>query len=420
MEESSEIDFDSASENIVSDAIEDPIALDNSFTSSFTENNENSSHSSIDFDLPKNISSVIKVIGVGGGGSNAVNYMIKEGIKGVDFIICNTDAQALEKGQAPTKLQLGMSITEGLGAGENPSVGEKAALESEHEIHSILQNNTKMVFITAGMGGGTGTGAAPVIAEIAKELGALTVAVVTKPFNFEGQKRKAAAEQGIAELVEEVDSLITIPNQKLMDILGRKTSMEEAFAKADDILKGAVQGISDIIMKPGYINVDFADVKTVMSEKGIAMMGTGQSSADERGIDAASQAVSSELLEDIELKDARGILVNITAKSPTMADFDEVDSVIRDFTADDATIIYGTVMEDSMDEEELLVTVVATGVNQKTATLAVDNSKRATVKLNPVGLETHKIDQSVESGGTSSAEDIDFLDVPTFMRKQVD
>ena len=270
------------------------------------------------------------------------------------------------------------------------------------------------------MGGGTGTGAAPVIAEIAKELGALTVAVVTKPFNFEGQKRKAAAEQGIAELVEEVDSLITIPNQKLMDILGRKTSMEEAFAKADDILKGAVQGISDIIMKPGYINVDFADVKTVMSEKGIAMMGTGQSSADERGIDAASQAVSSELLEDIELKDARGILVNITAKSPTMADFDEVDSVIRDFTADDATIIYGTVMEDSMDEDELLVTVVATGVNQKSATIAVDNSKRATVQLNPVGLDTPKIGQSVESGGTSSAEDIDFLDVPTFMRKQVD
>jgi cell division protein FtsZ len=205
-----------------------------------------------------------------------------------------------------------------------------------------------------------------------------------------------------------------------MDILGRKTSMEEAFAKADDILKGAVQGISDIIMKPGYINVDFADVKTVMSEKGIAMMGTGQSSADERGIDAASQAVSSELLEDIELKDARGILVNITAKSPTMADFDEVDSVIRDFTADDATIIYGTVMEDSMDEEELLVTVVATGVNQKTATLAVDNSRKATVQLNPVGLDTPKINQTVQSGGTSSAEDIDFLDVPTFMRKQVD
>ena len=361
----------------------------------------------------------IKVIGVGGAGGHAVIHMINHEIQGAEFICANTDSQALDRAKGSTILKLGDNVTRGLGAGADPQVGKAAAERDRAAIEELL-SGADMIFITAGMGGGTGTGAAPVIAEIAKELGALTVAVVTKPFNFEGHKRKAAAEQGIAELVEEVDSLITIPNQKLMDILGRKTSMEEAFAKADDILKGAVQGISDIIMKPGYINVDFADVKTVMSEKGIAMMGTGQSSADERGIDAANQAVSSELLEDIELKDARGILVNITAKSPTMADFDEVDSVIRDFTADDATIIYGTVMEDSMDEEELLVTVVATGVNQKTATLAVDNSRRATVQLNPVGLDTPPIDQSVKSGGTSSAEDIDFLDVPTFMRKQVD
>ena len=361
----------------------------------------------------------IKVIGVGGAGGNAVIHMINHEIQGADFICANTDSQALDRAKGSTILKLGDNVTRGLGAGADPQVGRAAAERDRAAIEELLAG-ADMIFITAGMGGGTGTGAAPVIAQIAKELGALTVAVVTKPFNFEGHKRKAAAEQGIAELVEEVDSLITIPNQKLMDILGRKTSMEEAFAKADDILKGAVQGISDIIMKPGYINVDFADVTTVMSEKGIAMMGTGQSSADERGIDAASQAVSSELLEDIELKDARGILVNITAKSPTMADFDEVDSVIRDFTADDATIIYGTVMEDSMDDEELLVTVVATGVNQKTATLAVDNSRRATVQLNPVGLDAPKIDQTVESGGTSSAEDIDFLDVPTFMRKQVD
>jgi cell division protein FtsZ len=361
----------------------------------------------------------IKVIGVGGAGGNAVIHMINHEIQGADFICANTDSQALDRATGSTILKLGDNVTRGLGAGADPRVGRAAAERDRAAIEELL-SGADMIFITAGMGGGTGTGAAPVIAEIAKELGALTVAVVTKPFNFEGHKRKAAAEQGIAELVEEVDSLITIPNQKLMDILGKKTSMEDAFAKADDILKGAVQGISDIIMKPGYINVDFADVKTVMSEKGIAMMGTGQSSADERGIDAASQAVSSELLEDIELKDARGILVNITAKSPTMADFDEVDSVIRDFTADDATIIYGTVMEDSMDEGELLVTVVATGVNQKTATLAVDNTKRATVQLNPVGLDAPPIDQSVESGGTSSAEDIDFLDVPTFMRKQVD
>ena len=361
----------------------------------------------------------IKVIGVGGAGGNAVIHMINNDIQGADFICANTDSQALDRAKGCTILKLGDNVTRGLGAGADPQVGRAAAERDRAAIEELL-TGADMIFITAGMGGGTGTGAAPVIAEIAKELGALTVAVVTKPFNFEGHKRKAAAEQGIAELVEEVDSLITIPNQKLMDILGKKTSMEDAFAKADDILKGAVQGISDIIMKPGYINVDFADVKTVMSEKGIAMMGTGQSSADERGIDAASQAVSSELLEDIELKDARGILVNITAKSPTMADFDEVDSVIREFTANDATIIYGTVMEDSMDEDELLVTVVATGVNQKTATLAVDNSKRATVQLNPVGLDTSSANQTIESGGTSSAEDIDFLDVPTFMRKQVD
>ena len=361
----------------------------------------------------------IKVIGVGGAGGNAVIHMINNNIQGADFICANTDSQALDRATGSTILKLGDNVTRGLGAGADPQVGKAAAERDRAAIEELL-SGADMIFITAGMGGGTGTGAAPVIAEIAKDLGALTVAVVTKPFNFEGHKRKAAAEQGIAELVEEVDSLITIPNQKLMDILGKKTSMEDAFAKADDILKGAVQGISDIIMKPGYINVDFADVKTVMSEKGIAMMGTGQSSADERGIDAASQAVSSELLEDIELKDARGILVNITAKSPTMADFDEVDSVIKEFTADDATIIYGTVVEDSMDDNELLVTVVATGVNQKTATLAVDNSRKATVQLNPVGLDSPTKNQSIESGGTSSAEDIDFLDVPTFMRKQVD
>ena len=361
----------------------------------------------------------IKVIGVGGAGGNAVIHMINNDIQGADFICANTDSQALDRATGSTILKLGDNVTRGLGAGADPQVGKAAAERDRAAIEELL-SGADMIFITAGMGGGTGTGAAPVIAEIAKNLGALTVAVVTKPFNFEGHKRKAAAEQGIAELVEEVDSLITIPNQKLMDILGKKTSMEDAFAKADDILKGAVQGISDIIMKPGYINVDFADVKTVMSEKGIAMMGTGQSNADERGIDAANQAVSSELLEDIELKDARGILVNITAKSPTMADFDEVDSVIKEFTADDATIIYGTVMEDSMDEDELLVTVVATGVNQQTATIAVDNSRKATVQLNPVGLDTPTKNPSIESGGTSSAEDIDFLDVPTFMRKQVD
>ena len=361
----------------------------------------------------------IKVIGVGGAGGNAVVHMMNHQIQGADFICANTDSQALDRAKGSTILKLGDNFTKGLGAGADPAVGRAAAERDRTAIEELLYG-ADMIFITAGMGGGTGTGAAPVIAQVAKELGALTVAVVTKPFNFEGPKRRSVAEKGIAELVEEVDSLITIPNQKLMDILGKRTSMKEAFAKADDILKGAVQGISDIIMKPGYINVDFADVKTVMSEKGIAMMGTGKSNAEERGVDAANQAVSSELLEDIELKDARGVLVNITAKSPTLDDFDEVDSVIRDFIADDATIIYGTVMEETMNSDELLVTVVATGVNQITPTLAVDNTRPATIELNPVGLENEDKIDNVESGGTSSAEDIKFLDVPTFMRKQVD
>jgi len=361
----------------------------------------------------------IKVIGVGGAGGNAVIHMIEHKIQGPDFICANTDSQALDRAKGATILKLGDNLTKGLGAGANPQIGRAAAERDRATIEEML-DGADMIFITAGMGGGTGTGAAPVIASIAKEIGALTVAVVTKPFNFEGPVRKGVAEAGIAELVEEVDSLITIPNEKLMEILGKKTTMKEAFAKADDILKGAVQGISDIIMKPGYVNVDFNDVRTVMSEKGIAMMGTGRSRAeDKRGVEAAQQAVSSELLEDVELKDARGVLVNITAKGVTLADNDEVDSVIKDFTAQDATIIWGVVEDDSMDEDELLVTIVATGINQKTATLAVDNTRSATVQLNPVGLNNNKKSQ-VESGGTSSAEEIDFLDVPTFMRKQVD
>ena len=361
----------------------------------------------------------IKVIGVGGAGGNAVIHMMEHKIQGPDFICANTDSQALDKAKGATILKLGDNLTKGLGAGANPEVGKQAAERDRDAITEML-DGADMVFITAGMGGGTGTGAAPVIAQIAKELGALTVAVVTKPFSFEGRERQKAAEGGISELVEEVDSLITIPNEKLMEILGARTTMQEAFAKADDILKGAVQGISDIIMKPGYVNVDFADVKTVMSEKGIAMMGTGSSNAEDgRGIEAAQQAVSSELLEDVELKDARGILVNISANGVRLSDNAEVDSVIREFTAEDATIIWGVVEDDTMDEDELLVTIVATGINQRGATLAVDNTRSATVQLNPVGLNANSTRQ-VESGGTSSAEEIDFLDVPTFMRKQVD
>jgi len=379
--------------------------------------NTNQDYNNLSFDLPKNQSNVIKVIGVGGGGSNAINYMFSKGIKGVDYVVCNTDAQALERAKGATILKLGNGVTKGLGAGANPEVGRQAAERDRETIEELL-SGADMIFITAGMGGGTGTGAAPVVASIAKELGALTVAVVTKPFKFEGPKRTGSAEKGIANLVAEVDSLITIPNQKLIDVLGENTSMMDAFAKADDVLKGAVQGISDIIMKPGYINVDFADVKTVMSEKGIAMMGTGRSGAKNRGIEAASQAVGSELLEDIDLKNARGVLVNITAKQPTLGDYNEVSSVVEKFIADDATIIYGTVVDDAFADEELMVTVVATGVSQKSPKLAVDNM-RSTIKLNPVGLENSRTKQVVNVGA-SSAEDIDFLDVPTFMRKQVD
>ena len=259
----------------------------------------------------------IKVVGVGGGGGNAVIHMINHNIEGVDFICANTDTQALSSADGAITLKLGNGLTKGLGAGADPEIGKRAA-ESDRTAIEELLSGADMIFITAGMGGGTGTGAAPVIASIAKELGALTVAVVTKPFRFEGKKRMGAAEKGLASLVEEVDSLVTIPNQKLYEILGEDTPMQEAFAKADDVLRGAVQGISDIIMKKGHINVDFADVKTVMSEKGIAMMGTGRASGKNRAEAAGTQAVRSELLEDINLKNARGVLVNITAKKPTV------------------------------------------------------------------------------------------------------
>ena len=361
----------------------------------------------------------IKVIGVGGAGGNAVIHMINHDIKGVEFICANTDTQALTRTDGATSLKLGSNLTKGLGAGANPEIGRQAA-EGDREAIQELLADADMIFITAGMGGGTGTGAAPVVASIAKEMGALTVAVVTKPFKFEGPRRMTSAEQGLAALVEEVDSLITIPNQRLIEVLGGNTTMTDAFAKADDVLKGAVQGISDIIMKDGLINVDFADVKTVMSEKGIAMMGTGRSSGKDRAADAASQAVGSELLEDIDLKDARGVLVNITGKEPTLNDYEEVSNIVEEFTAEDAYVIYGTVIDKDIDDD-LLVTIVATGVNQKAPTLAVDNKRNASIKLNPVGLNKEiPTDKTSKEVGTSSAEALDFLDVPTFMRKQVD
>ena len=355
----------------------------------------------------------IKVVGVGGAGGNAVIHMINHNIEGVDFICANTDTQALSMADGAITLKLGNGLTKGLGAGANPDVGRKAAESDRAAIEELLVG-ADMIFITAGMGGGTGTGAAPVVASIAKDLGALTVAVVTKPFKFEGKKRMTAAEKGLASLVEEVDSLVTIPNQKLYEILGEDTAMQDAFAKADDVLKGAVQGISDIILKKGHINVDFADVKTVMSEKGIAMMGTGRASGKNRAEAAATQAVRSELLEDINLKNARGVLVNITAAKPTLGDQAEVADIVEEIVHEDANIIYGLVYDDSV-KDDLLVTIVATGVDQRAPKLVIDN--QPSMQLNPVGLNK---EQTSQKGGTSSAAEIDFLDVPTFMRKQVD
>jgi cell division protein FtsZ len=306
-------------------------------------------------------SAVIKVIGIGGGGGNAVQHMLTSQIEGVEFVCANTDSQALRSCTVKTVLQLGGDITKGLGAGANPDIGRQAALEDRDRISDVL-DGADMVFITAGMGGGTGTGAAPVIAQIAKEMGVLTVAVVTRPFPFEGRKRMEIANHGIRELSQYVDSLITIPNEKLITVLGRDVSMLNAFKAANDVLLGAVQGIAELITRPGLINVDFADVRTVMSEMGMAMMGSGRGKGPTRARDAAEMAVSSPLLEDINLAGARGILVNITSGSDiTMGEFEEVGETVRRFASDNATVVVGTVIDDQM-QGEVRVTVVATGI----------------------------------------------------------
>ena len=311
-----------------------------------------------------NDSPVIKLVGVGGGGSNAVEHMVSSGIEGVDFICANTDAQALKGMNAQTVLHIGQSITKGLGAGANPEIGRQAAMEDRDRIQDLIEG-TDMLFITAGMGGGTGTGAIPVVAQIAREMGVLTVAVVTKPFPFEGSKRMRTAEAGIEELRGQVDSLITIPNEKLLSVLGKNISLLDAFRAANDVLRGAVQGIAELITNPGLINVDFADVRTVMSEMGLAMMGSGVGHGDERATEAAEMAISSPLLEDIDLAGARGILVNITAGlDMAIGEFEEVGNVVRSFAADDATVVVGTAIDESL-EGELRVTVVATGLGQQ-------------------------------------------------------
>jgi len=313
---------------------------------------------------------VIKLIGVGGGGSNAVQHMVASGIECVDFICANTDAQALKSMHAQTVLHIGQSITKGLGAGANPEIGRQAAMEDRDRIQDLIEG-TDMLFITAGMGGGTGTGAIPVVAQIAREMGVLTVAVVTKPFPFEGGKRMQIASAGIEELRSHVDSLITIPNEKLLSVLGKNISLLDAFRAANDVLRGAVQGIAELITNPGLINVDFADVRTVMSEMGLAMMGSGIGRGDERATEAAEMAIASPLLEDIDLAGARGILVNITAGlDMAIGEFEEVGNVVRSFAADDATVVVGTAIDESL-EGELHVTVVATGLGQQQQSQAI-------------------------------------------------
>ncbi|RKT43463.1 cell division protein FtsZ [Thiocapsa rosea] len=379
---------------------------------------------------------VIKVVGVGGGGGNAVNHMVAATIEGVDFICANTDAQALKSSQVKTILQLGAGITKGLGAGADPEVGRNSAMEDRDRIQEALEG-ADMVFITAGMGGGTGTGAAPIVAQIAKELGILTVAVVTKPFPFEGTKRRRIAEEGIAELAKHVDSLITIPNEKLLAVLGKEMSLLGAFSAANDVLLHATQGIAELITRPGLINVDFADVKTVMSEMGVAMMGTGAARGEHRAREAAEAAIRSPLLEDIDLAGAKGILVNITAGlSLTIGEFDEVGNTVRDFADDDATVVVGTVIDPTLDDE-LRVTVVATGLGERRVMLKrqVAQETAAMHLVSSVGgnesapnyndLGRPAIYRRGGGAGAAVAEavvenDLDYLDIPAFLRRQAD
>jgi cell division protein FtsZ len=369
---------------------------------------------------------VIKVIGVGGGGGNAVEHMVQQSIEGVDFICTNTDAQALKNASARTVLQLGNNVTKGLGAGANPDIGRQAALEDRERIVELV-DGADMVFITAGMGGGTGTGGAPVVAQIAKEMGVLTVAVVTKPFPFEGAKRMQLAEQGIKELSEYVDSLITIPNEKLLSVLGKEVSLLDAFKAANDVLLGAVQGIADLITRPGLINVDFADVRTVMSEMGMAMMGTGFAEGEGRARKAAEDAVASPLLESIDLAGARGILVNVTAgMDMSIGEFDEVGTTVKEFASDNATVVVGTVIDPEMSSG-LRVTVVATGLGQKLAQ-AEKPVKLVTPEDADGEVDYEKLDRPTvirnkvagERYATGTDGSLDYLDIPAFLRRQAD
>jgi cell division protein FtsZ len=373
---------------------------------------------------------VIKVLGIGGGGGNAVAHMVRQGIEGVDFICANTDAQALKGAKVKTGLQIGCNITKGLGAGANPEVGRQAAMEDRDRIQEVIEG-ADMLFITAGLGGGTGTGAAPVVAQLAKEMGILTVAVVTKPFGMEGPKRMRVAEQGIAELGRFVDSLITIPNEKLLSVLGPSTTLLDAFRAANDVLQGAVQGIAELITRPGLINVDFADVRTVMSEMGMAMMGSGVASGQDRARIAAEAAVSSPLLEDINLAGANGVLVNVTAGVDlSIGEFQEVGDTVKQFASDDATVVIGTVIDPEMTDE-IRVTVVATGLGQavgvadrpmKVVRRTVPPAQKGGREPNYSELEKPAVarKRAVGDGVTGSDSLEDLLDIPAFLRRQAD
>jgi cell division protein FtsZ len=391
---------------------------------------------------------VIKVIGVGGGGGNAVAHMVQSGIEGVEFLCINTDAQALKHSKVKTALQIGTNITKGLGAGADPEVGRQAAVEDRDRIIEMI-DGCDMLFITAGMGGGTGTGAAPVVAQVAKELGILTVAVVTRPFDMEGGKRSLVADHGIAELGKHVDSLITIPNQKLLTVLGAQTTLLDAFKSANQVLQGAVQGIAELITRPGLINVDFADVRTVMSETGMAMMGSGAASGDNRAREAAEAAVSSPLLEDINLAGAHGILVNVTAGMDlSIGEFQEVGNVVKQFASDDATVVVGTVIDPELSNQ-IRVTVVATGLGRPVAqsqlrpqfgretlapaprqTLARAQeeppmrvvSRRPLTAADYAALDKPAVQRqrAVGDGLRPEADAEDILDIPAFLRRQAD
>ncbi|HEY7761337.1 MAG TPA: cell division protein FtsZ [Burkholderiales bacterium] len=372
---------------------------------------------------------VIKVVGVGGCGGNAVDHMIEAGVQGVEFICANTDAQALKRNRASIQLQLGVNVTKGLGAGANPEVGRQAAVEDRERIVELIEG-ADMLFLTAGMGGGTGTGAAPIVAEVARELGILTVAVVTKPFAFEGKRQRVALE-GLEALSKHVDSLIVIPNEKLMQVLGDDISMLDAFKAANGVLHGAVAGIAEVINCPGLVNVDFADVRTVMSEMGMAMMGSAVGSGPHRSTQAAEQAVASPLLEDVNLAGARGVLVNITASaSLKMKEVHDVMNTIKAFTAEDATVIVGTVIDENMGER-LRVTMVATGLGSPVAraqpkplTVVKTGTDVAPIEVvdydqldTPAVIRRRNRESTIEAMRQSG---VDLLDIPAFLRKQAD